>query len=262
MNADRRRALDEFSRLRNTRGGRIYEGRNSRKDMRTVVRRNAYDIISLQRRINDDVRSVLELSTEDSDAREALLTDVMRRLHNFLASAVSLEQQTMRHTRTFYRNRALLREYDERCDHIMHRAPVICVTRELRDAAVHFSLPSVLAGFTIRGSAAAATQDQESNMSLSLLIDKASAMALLAANRRRSRRRSLCFQLAKSFLEADEDDLPLVDLVENYIDAIDPLYDWLDASERTEEWPAIQRFIGDWNRTVNIYNKSLSLPAR
>jgi hypothetical protein len=254
VNEEAERALSEIERLHKTRGGQLRGSWGSLEDAVFVLRGNANDIIAFEQRINESMEVMLGIVEEESRTRNSVLTDLARRLHNFLASAVSLEDQMKRNARTFYRGATIPSELKLQLDAAAESEPHYAVVRALRNGALHHSLPEIRMKFELRAPPGGSINDPDMTQNLTFELDVPYALALIRASGRDG---DTMRDVAIDFLTTLDADLPLAELVRLYLEVALPVQDWLRLTEEIADGGIVDEFDEHYNALVDRYNRAI-----
>jgi hypothetical protein len=204
-----------------TEGARLFETFAPVRASHRIFRGNAQEL-----------EQMLVLNASDDFARHlwdvrnrallgGFLDETARRLYNYVASAMSLVEQTRTAIRTIYADGTTARiEYDARVRKDFVESGESQFVQDLRDLMIHFETPPVNAQFrlTREGPEAELVQRRE-----------------LLLHRARLRRWRGWSSLAREFLEGlSNDEVVLEPLVRDYTSLVGAFYDWLG------EWHAMQ----------------------
>lgn len=146
------------------------------------------------------------------DNREVLRhfqMDIMRLLHNFLASAATLIDHTRIVTRELYQGRRFEQEYQRRMDGVFSRSAVAGFVKGLRNWMLHKGLVPVVVRLSVTGT--------DGGLVSSVVLD---LNELKTWEKWGSR--------AKAYLAGARADPPLSEVVESYTDLVVQFYRWLE----------------------------------
>ena len=239
----REQLFEELKQLYQTRGGKLWGSWRALENAWFVLSRNRQAILESE----EMVKSRPDLIAAKSS--NAVLTEMMRYLHNFLASAVTVDDQVKGHVHRFYRrqNKSLLLNYQSHREQMFQREPVCALVRVLRNVSLHFALPEILVHHEVAGPLGEKINDPGTTTTIKFRLDCAHTHALIkAADRRRNR----AYLDAIGFLKTLNDDIPLTDIAERYISAFETLHKWLSKVEHTIEGSAVDEYISKYNEIV------------
>ncbi len=191
----------------------------------------------------------------DANVRERILVHLGRLLHNFLASAVALDDQTTDHVTRFYRRIPLHTEFDRRRAQVLDAEPLCSVIRSLRNVALHQRLPTTRVGIQVRGPTGGRVNDPGTTERMTFHLDVVYALALIRT-RIRDRDNPVDLQ-AMEYLAGLGEDFLLTELVTRFSRAFSPLAEWLRETEKQYEGAEMQKFRDKYNELVSRYNAAL-----
>lgn len=251
---DRQDILRELERLYKTRSGRVLAGWYALNDAWRVLEGNARAIKEIEQRINASRSAMLEINAS-SDVRDRVLLQVSRFLHNFLASAVTLDDQTLGHVKRFYRNTPLETDLNRLRAQSFSMEPYCAVVHTLRNIALHFALPEILYRFRIEPSPGGTINDPGTTENLTLLLNREHAQTLVRAA---GNRKNPLHKQTLDYFGTLASDIALAELVDRYIDAMQKLTSWLRSEEVRFEGTEMERFTAKHNELVGRYNAGLA----
>lgn len=246
IETERNELLDKLEQLLKTRGGRLLGGWYALNDAWLVAEGNAHAIEEVEKKINASHDALFEIMSDD-DSRERVLLHFSRLLHNFLASAVGLDEQTKGHVRRFYRKDSLQNEFFTRHDQALKARPLYAVVKALRDVALHYALPSVRVNFAINV--------QGGSETAIFHLDVMYAIRLLQLA---GKQKEQTHQQALRHLGGSGEELPLTSLTEGFLQMYGPLREWLREREHQVVGAEIDKFESEHNDLVSRYNATLS----
>ena len=155
----------------------------------------------------------LEISRVGNQKKlEAFLREVIRRLHNYLASAMSLVDHTFVLVRDLYEGNLFQKEYHRERHRIFDLSPQYQFVQQLRNYALHESIVDAMA---------TTHWDKDSGLDTSIRLQV-----------RRLKAWTGWKGPAKKFVRDAPDDLRLLDLVESYTSAVRQFYEWLSRRQK------------------------------
>ena len=244
----------KLEQLLKTQGGRLLGGWYALNDAWLVTEGNGQAIIDVERRINASPEALFEIMS-NNESCERTLVHLGRLLHNFLASAVGLDEQTKGHVKRFYRSARLHDEFFTRHDQASQSEPLYAVVRALRNVALHYTLPTIRVKFDISGPPGGSVNDPGATEEATFHLDVMYALSLL---RLAGNQRDLVHRQAIKHLEGMGEDLPLTPLTEGFLRMYRPLADWLRLKEHQVSGSEIEKFTESYNELVSRYNATFS----
>jgi hypothetical protein len=156
----------------------------------------------------------LEISRVGNQKKlDAFLREVIRRLHNYLASAMSLVDHTFVLVMDLYKGKPFQKEYHRERHRIFDLSPEYQFVQQLRNYALHESIVDAMA---------TTHWDKDTGLDTSIRLHLQRLKAWTGWK-----------GPAKKFVKDAPNDLRLLDLVESYTSAVRKFYDWL--SKQQEE---------------------------
>ncbi len=248
---ERDKIIQKLQGLYQTRGGQVWASWRSLEDAWFVVRRNGSEIVRIEEQINASLQAIQELGVEQH--RNELLKDLNRRLHNFLASAITLTRYTDKHLKTLHPGSDLYRRFCERKGDAYRNEPVCILVEALRNVALHYGLPEIKISQTVKAPPGGKMNDPGTAHTVVFNLDCLHALALIKASGRKKQHKQ-----AWQFLENEAGDLfPLARLVDRFLKATEPIYIWLAETESLVEKDEVDRFIKEYDELVDKYNSTL-----
>ena len=151
-----------------------------------------------------DLRNRLQL--------EITINETLRLLHNFLASAKSLVDQTRVIIRNWYKDTEFLKEYETQVNLRFVNNPLTGFIEDLRNFSLHYSLPVTNANLSVQ-------IDQKTGHSItdfSFVLIKPNLLVWTGWT-----------QKGKDFLSAAKDEIDIGNLVDEYYKQIFDFHSWL-----------------------------------
>jgi len=144
---------------------------------------------------------------------DIVINEVIRLLHNFLASAKSLVEHTRIVISDWYQETEFLKEYETQVASRFVNNPIIGFIEELRNFNLHFSLPITDATLSIQ-----MDKDKRSGTeNFSFVIKKYGLLQW-----------SGWTQKGKPFLKASKDEIEIGNLVDDYYQQIMDFHSWME----------------------------------
>jgi hypothetical protein len=143
---------------------------------------------------------------------ETVINETLRLLHNYLASAKSLVDQTRVVIRTWYKETEFLKEYEAQIISRFGNNPMTGFIEDLRNFNLHYSIPVTNATFSIQ-------IDKETGLDTfnhSFVLVKSSLLEW-----------SGWTEKGKTFLSASNDEIEIGSLVDGYYEQILDFHSWL-----------------------------------
>lgn len=253
---------DDLEQLLGTRGGRLWGSWHSLDDAAFLLRRNADDILRVEEQINNNPRANLEIGSEENrEQTNFVLLDLNRRLHNFVASAETLEAHIRRHLGTNYKGDQLESNYDLRREELFKNEPVCHLIIALRNVSLHYGLPEVRVKFSVsfvdqpRTCSPHGSGREGPLPTVTFVLDRLQVNALIRATTRTRQYRE-----ALEFLEQNAPELSVVRLVERYTSASLPLLNWLREESNWREDEEVKQFFDCYNKLVREFNREPNRP--
>lgn len=130
-----------FDVFRNSEEMKIYQNLLALKASFKVFSGNFYEITQELESLKDP-RAFLDAHSKnhEEDISE-LLDQVLRLLHNFLASAFSLIEHTRKIVKKLYSGKEFQQEYQKKLQEDVISHPIHCFVKHLRNYAQHYTLP-------------------------------------------------------------------------------------------------------------------------
>lgn len=166
---------------------------------------NYFELLNLIEELEENVQGVGRAMTEDSQTRSNQFLEITRRLHNFVASAVTLVDHT-RKLMNNYQGTPTWDEYQTRTADAKKNAVVPLITK-LRNYVLHAGLPAI--GFQVTINNGIATS------------------YVVYINRDAALRYKDWPAPARRFLENSDENIPLRRLIQDYSKTVEGLYAWL-----------------------------------
>ena len=150
----------------------------------------------------------LEISRVGNQKKlDAFLRELIRRLHNYLASAMSLVDHTFVLVKDLYKGKPFQKEYHRERHRSFDLSPEYQFVQQLRNYALHESIVDAMA---------TTHWDKDTGLDTSIRLQLQRLKAWTGWT-----------GPAKKFVRAAPNDLRLLDLVESYTSAVRQFYDWL-----------------------------------
>ena len=142
----------------------------------------------------------------------SVIYEILRLLHNFLASAKSLLSQTRVAVPSWYERTDFLKEYYEQVTSRFTNNPITKFIEDLRNYNLHYSLPITHATFSIHFE----KETEKNNMSYSFVLVKSGLLEW-----------SRWSKEGKNFLRNSGDQIDIGNLVDEYYKQILDFHSWL-----------------------------------
>jgi len=231
--------LRDLEELLGTEGGRLYGSWHSLGDAAFVLQRNADDILRIEEEVNKSPEAIREVGDQENrEKMDFLLSDLTRRLHNFVASAVTMERHTDRHLNTHYKHNPLSSNYRAKREEIYEDEPLCHLVNAIRNVSEHYGLPEIRAEFAV----GPLEQGQAPLPTVSFVLDCVQMHALIHATSRNRQYRE-----ALKFLKDNIPQFPLCQLVKRHRAAFVALLDWLQQESKWEDDEEVKEFVARYN---------------
>ena len=215
-----------------------------------IFRMNAQELIEITRRVNDPDEGIRLMAVANREAGSQTHREVTRRVHNFVAAALTLVEHTRIFMRENYSGTPILDRYQAKIDSDFKDAPLVRFVQDLRNYILHNGLPQSVMYMHF-----------ESNRDLS---DGSGALEtgihIPAAPLLEWRNWS---EPARTFIENSGEYIDIRTVAETYTDSILPFHDWLQAeldkfhSADLEELRALQELMNQSEKAT----RSSPVPA-
>ena len=103
---------------------------------------NAQELIEITRRVNDPDEGLRLMYLKNRDAGRQTHREVTRRVHNFVAAALTLVEHTRIFMREHYSGVALFERYQAKIDAEFAQEPLVKFVQDLRNFMLHNGLPN------------------------------------------------------------------------------------------------------------------------
>lgn len=107
-----------------------------------IFRMNAQELIEIARRVNDPDEGLRLMYLKNRDAGQQTHREVTRRVHNFVAAALTLVEHTRIFMREHYGNAAVFERYQAKIDAEFAQEPLAKFVQDLRNFMLHNGLPN------------------------------------------------------------------------------------------------------------------------
>jgi len=144
------------------------------------------------------------------DQLHAVLREILRLLHNFVAATMSLVEHTRNLYKEMYRPRGLFRDYQDRVKRDFAHDPLCQFVQDLRNFLLHYRVPQI--SFSVHIEHADANKLQEHRL-VCLLKDDLRGWNGWTA-------------LAKKYLHDTVEEISLLDVIEGYRSRVIQFYQW------------------------------------
>jgi hypothetical protein len=106
-----------------------------------IFRMNAQELIEIASRVNDPNEGLRLMSQDNREASQQTHRELARRVHNFVAAALTLVEHTRVFMREHYANTPLLTCYQDKVNAELANNPVVRFVQDLRNLMLHKGLP-------------------------------------------------------------------------------------------------------------------------
>ncbi|PGP39299.1 hypothetical protein CN993_27325 [Bacillus thuringiensis] len=204
------RKLDE--QLRATEGWRIRSKLEVFSISIYTFEKNNKELVNLLNQYETDSNLALEISSfNNTETFKAFLTEIIRLLHNYLASAMTLVDHTRKLFKDEYEKKEFEKEYNKKIDELFVQSPVSRFIQDLRNYSVHRMLP--IAGASVAFS-------QETGMTHSIYLSKDKLIDWKGWK-----------QNARVYLDKQEDCIKLLPLVNEYTKNVTEFQTWFQEKQ-------------------------------
>lgn len=107
-----------------------------------IFRMNAQELIEITRRVNDPDEGIRLMAVANRDAGSQTHREVTRRVHNFVAAALTLIEHTRIFMREHYGDTPMLQRYQAKVDAEFRNQPLARFIQDLRNYILHNGLPN------------------------------------------------------------------------------------------------------------------------
>jgi len=194
----------------------------------------------------EDVNQSFYLEQDGNDEeRRRLLRDIVRRMHNYVASVLSLIDHSRLHYRKLYDRNNIFPEYQSKVDQVFKFDPLSCFVKDLRQYFQHYGLPGIYF--------------QTSWTRESGLMERTVRLRLTDLEH------FTWSSTAKKFLVTQTEDINLLTLTDAYHDKVTVFYDWFQERQKQLHADAIRK-VTDVKREMrrlalpDILNATLQFP--
>jgi hypothetical protein len=178
-----------------------------------MLEQNARDLTTLLEYLTTDERSFSMSDVKHRAALDQVFEEVLRRLHNFVSSALTLVDHTRVLYQELYSDTDSFQDYQVEVDRRFVTDPLIQFVQKLRHLAQHVRLPDI--SLQLKAG-------RDVPLTRSLLLRKGDLLLFSGWN-----------APAKKYLEAAADTIDLKTLVESYTAAIRAFYRWMEERQLT-----------------------------
>lgn len=181
---------------------------------------NALELRERLKRYEDPNQALIRTIENRSPANAQFLADVIRCLHNFLASAKSLVDHSRNLMEDVYADHPLLTEYQERVRREMGSSGLVQFVHDLRNYILHKGIPIIQESLTIR-------PGEKPVFSVALDLS-------------RMRDWSKWSHGAREYIDSLPDHVRLAEVVEPYLEQIVFFHQWLTNRRLEVDRPAME----------------------
>ena len=104
---------------------------------------NAQELIEITNRVNDPDEGLRLMSQDNREAGDQTHREVSRRVHNFVAAALTLVEHTRVFMRKHYANTSVLARFEGKISAELDNEPVVKFVQNLRNFMLHKGLPRI-----------------------------------------------------------------------------------------------------------------------
>jgi len=107
-----------------------------------IFQMNAQELIEITRRVNDPDEGIRLMAVANREAGSQTHREVTRRVHNFVAAALTLVEHTRIFMREHYSDTPMLERYQAKVDTDFKNQPLVRFVQDLRNYILHNGLPN------------------------------------------------------------------------------------------------------------------------
>lgn len=133
---------DPFSAINASQGMAHINRSHHRTFSLNIFRMNAQELIEIARRVNDPDEGLRLMFLKNRDAGQQTHREVTRRVHNFVAAALTLVEHTRIFMREHYGEARVFKQYQTKIDEEFARDPLVKFVQDLRNFMLHNGLPN------------------------------------------------------------------------------------------------------------------------
>lgn len=108
-----------------------------------IFDRNYQRLLHMRRALSENPDAKTLMYARNHDLLMEFLSEIIRMIHNFVASAMSLIDHTRRIYNTHYRDSNLIPEYEKVKNETFVKDPLSCFVRDLRKYCQHYKAPNI-----------------------------------------------------------------------------------------------------------------------
>lgn len=194
----------------------------------------------------EDINQSYYLEQDGNDEeRRRLLRDIVRRMHNYVASVLSLIDHSRLHYRKLYDRTNIFPEYQTKVDEVFKFDPLACFVKDLRQYFQHYGLPGIY--FQTNWTRASGLMERTVRLRLTDL------------------KHFTWSSTAKKFLVAQTEDINLLTLTDAYHNKVTAFYNWFQGRQEQLHADAFRK-VTDAKRKMrrqalpDILNATLQFP--
>ncbi|MFV5169743.1 hypothetical protein [Bacillus cereus] len=204
------RKLDE--QLRATEGWRIRSKLEVFSFSIYTFEKNNKELVNLLSQYETDSNLALKISSfGNRETFKSFLTEIVRLLHNYLASAMTLVDHTRKLFRDEYEIKEFEKEYNKKIDELFAQSPIAQFIQDLRNYSMHRMLP--MAGASVAFSA-------ETGMTHSIYLSKDKLIDWKGWKTN-----------SRVYLDMQEDSIKLLPLVNEYTKNVTEFQTWFQEKQ-------------------------------
>jgi hypothetical protein len=133
--------VDLLNAIHSSRGMEHVNRSHQRTFTLNIFRMNAQELIEITRRVNDPDEGLRLMSQNNREAGQQTHREVTRRIHNFVAAALTLVEHTRIFMRQHYSDTSILDRYQAKVDAEFANEPLVKFVQDLRNFMLHKGLP-------------------------------------------------------------------------------------------------------------------------
>ncbi|EOP48554.1 hypothetical protein IKQ_05528 [Bacillus cereus VDM053] len=231
------RRLDE--QLRATEGWRIRSKLKVFSISIYTFEKNNIELVNLLNQYETDSNLALKIASfSNRETFEAFLAEIIRLLHNYLASAMTLVDHTRKLFRDEYEKIEFEKEYNKKIDELFVQSPVSRFIQDLRNYSMHRMLP-------MAGASVAFSEETGMTQSIYLSKDKLIEWKGWKPN-------------SRVYLDKQEDNIKLLQLVNEYTKNVTEFQTWFQEKQNeihSEAMKELKAFEKEYNlKVANLYS--------
>lgn len=166
---------------------------------------------------------------------------------NFVASAKALIDHTRNNVKNLYLETSFYKEYQDKVDKELKSVPVRAFVQDLRSYILHNKFPFVSPQFKLQRVSPVGSSENLAVPEIKLILSKQQLL-----------RWDGWTKPSKRYLEAQDDQIPIVTFVDEYYLLIDNFYVWLDKRQREMHELEYSRLLDQWEELYHELEEIIS----